>query len=574
MIDLSSNSKERKKALGAFYTPQILSDLLAKLLVPLCKKIDDSLITALDPAAGDGILLESLEGRAKTQKKDIKLIGIDIDKGAINSSKNRFEGSDSECVFINTDALYPLGNSIPSNGWDVLIQKYIPNGIDLIVSNPPWGADISHYISLSHDFKTATGQFDIYDLFIETIIDNLRQDGVYGIIVPDSIYCQEHKKVREILLTNTTIKGIVRLGEGFFPNVNFAVSIIYGIKKSDTSYNVLCSHISNTEKKAILSGKADIYTIVKEKSIKVPAKQMIASGFSFIVDVGQEDLPILNKLKKYDTIKMYTSCQRGVELSKKGGVLQCPKCENWFPMPRSKKLVTICPHCKADVVTASANHTSIVTTIKEKDCVSLIAGEDIGRFTVSSNRYIRQGLRGINYKSCDLYQGPKVLVRKTGVGITAGIDYNNSLTNQVVYIVKPKEAVHPSVTAEVIAAILCSRLTTYIIIKRKGSIGWTSNPYLSQQDVNALPFPKLDFQNSQTTTALNRITELVRSNYKKGKELSIEADAEIERNIAFLYNLDYKEYKTIFKTIGQVEQMIPFRRLLNINSDYIFQNGI
>lgn len=542
--------------------------------MPLCKKIDDSLITALDPAAGDGILLESLEGRAKTQKKDIKLIGIDIDKGAINSSKNRFEGSDSECVFINTDALYPLGNSIPSNGWDVLIQKYIPNGIDLIVSNPPWGADISHYISLFHDFKTATGQFDIYDLFIETIIDNLRQDGVYGIIVPDSIYCQEHKKVREILLTNTTIKGIVRLGEGFFPNVNFAVSIIYGIKKSNTSYNVLCSHISNTEKKAILSGKADIYTIVKEKSIKVPAKQMIASGFSFIVDVGQEDLPILNKLKKYDTIKTYTSCQRGVELSKKGGVLQCPKCDNWFPMPRSKKLVTICPHCKADVVTASANHTSIVTTIKEKDCVPLIAGEDIGRFTVSSNRYIRQGLRGINYKSCDLYQGPKVLVRKTGVGITAGIDYNNSLTNQVVYIVKPKEAVPPSVTAEVIAAILCSRLTTYIIIKRKGCIGWTSNPYLIQQDVNALPFPKLDFQNSQTTTALNRITELVRSNYKKGKELSIEADAEIERNIAFLYNLDYKEYKTIFKTIGQVDQMIPFRRLLNINSDYIFQNGI
>ncbi|MGI6863647.1 N-6 DNA methylase [Bacteroides sp. KG156] len=574
MVDLLSNSKERKKALGAFYTPQILSDLLAKLLVPLCENNNDSLISALDPATGDGILLESLERIAKTHKKDINLIGIDIDKRAIKKSKNRFEESDSECVFINTDALYPLGNSIPSKGWDVLIQKYIPNGIDLIVCNPPWGADISHYISLPHDFKTAIGQFDVYDLFIETIISNLRKDGVYGIIVPDSIYCQEHKKVREILLTNTTIKGIVRLGEGFFPNVNFAVSIIYGIKRSNTSYNVLCSHISNSEKKAILSGEADIYTVVKKKSIKVPAKQMISSGFSFIVDVGQEDFPILNKLKKYDTIKTYTSCQRGVELSKKGGVLQCPKCENWFPMPRSKKRVTICPHCKADVVTASANHTSIVTTIKEKDCVSLIAGEDIGRFTVSSNRYIRQGLQGINYKSSDLYQGPKVLVRKTGVGITAGIDYNNSLTNQVVYIVKPKESVHPSVTAEVIVAILCSRLITYIIIKRKGSIGWTSNPYLSQQDVNTLPFPRLDFQKSQTITALNRITELVRSNYKKGKEISVEADAEIERNIASLYNLESKEYKTIFKTIGQVEQMIPFRRLLNINSDFIFQNGI
>ena len=134
----------------------------------------------------------------------------------------------------------------------------------------------------------------------------------------------------------------------------------------------------------------------------------------------------------------------------------------------------------------------------------MIAGEDIDRFSVSTNRFIRQGLKGINYKSSVLYQGPKVLVRKTGVGITAGIDYNNSLTNQVVYIVKPKDSANPLITAEVISAILCSRLITYVVIKRKGSIGWTSNPYLSQNDVNSLPFPRLPFQKEKTVTALNK----------------------------------------------------------------------
>ena len=574
MANLSSNNKKRKKALGAFYTPQVLSDLLAKLLIPLCRQTNDSLFTALDPAVGDGILLESFERLAEKHQININLIGIDIDRGAINKSKKRFEESESKCKFINTDALYPLGNSNPSKGWDALIRKNIPNGIDLIVSNPPWGADISHYVSLTHDFKTAIGQFDIYDLFIETIIDNLKQDGVYGIIVPDSIYGQEHKKIREILLTKTTVKGIVRLGEGFFPDVNFAVSIIYGVKKSNTRYDVLCSHLNNSDKKAILSEEANIYTIVMEKAFKFPVEQMIAADFSFIVDVSLEDLCILNKLKTYDTIKMHTSCQRGVELSKKGDILQCLNCGEWFPMPKSRKAMTTCPHCKANVVISDANHKNIVSEKKEKDCVSLIVGEDIGRFIVSSNKYIQQGMHGINYKSYALYQGPKVLVRKTGVGITAGIDYNNSLTNQVVYIVKPKESVHPLITAEVIVAILCSRLITYIIIKRKGCIGWTSNPYLSQQDVNSLPFPKLDFQCSQTMVVLNRITELVRGNLIKGKELSIDVDAEIERYVAFLYNLGNNEYKTIFKTIEQVEQMIPFRRLLNINVDYIFQNGV
>ena len=51
-------------------------------------------------------------------------------------------------------------------------------------------------------------------------------------------------------------------------------------------------------------------------------------------------------------------------------------------------------------------------------------------------------------------------------------------------------------------------------------------------------------------------------------------DAEIEKHIADLYNLGQKEYSEILKTIGQVEQMIPFSRLMNINSEDIFQNGL
>ena len=574
MMSRMEYNKEQKKALGAFYTPQVLSDLLARLLAPLCKVTSGSSITALDPATGDSILLESFEKLAQKKKMDVYLIGIDVDKTAVNDSKKNFEHNNSRCKFIHTDALYPLGNSNPTNGWNALIRKYMPNGIDLIVSNPPWGANMDHYVSLSRDFKTATGQYDIYDLFIETIVANLKQDGAYGIIVPDSIYCQEHRTVREMLLKNTTIKGIIRLGEGFFPDVNFAVSIIYGIKKTSTKYDILCSHISNSEKKAILSGEADIYTVVREKAIKVPVKQMITTDYSFTVDVSHADLPIIQKLNKCDIVGTYTSCQRGVELSKKGIVLQCPECDKWFPLPRSKKKITTCPHCKADIVITKASHTCIITNRRGKNCVPMITGEDIGRFSVSTNRYIRQGLKGINYKSSDLYQGPKVLVRKTGVGITAGIDYNNSLTNQVVYIVKPKDSANPLITAEVISAILCSRLITYVVIKRKGSIGWTSNPYLSQNDVNSLPFPRLPFQKEKTVTALNRLTELVKEYLKKGKVLSNDADAEIERNVAALYNISRKEYETIFKTIEQVEQMIPFRRLLNIKTEDIFQDGI
>lgn len=68
----------------------------------------------------------------------------------------------------------------------------------------------------------------------------------------------------------------------------------------------------------------------------------------------------------------------------------------------------------------------------------IIVGEDIFRYRTRCKSYIQLGLNGINYKDNKLYEGNKILIRKTGVGITAGIDYNNCMTNQVVYILHRK----------------------------------------------------------------------------------------------------------------------------------------
>jgi len=567
-----SHTKERKKELGAFYTPDILADLLARMVLSLCKLSKNTSITSLDPAMGDGVLLKFLLQHTQKRGFENKLIGIDIDEIAITSSNKRFCNKD--CQFIHTDALYPLGCSTPSDGWKIFSKKYLPNGVDIIVSNPPWGANIEQYTSIAKDFNSAIGQFDIYDLFIETIIANLKEGGVYGIIVPDSIYNQEHYATRKLLLSSTTLKGIIRLGEGFFSDVNFAVSIIYGIKKKPTTHSVACAHLTNSDKKAILSGESSIYNIVKKRSIKVPVKRMFSSDYSFTVDVSADDIPILSKLRKYDTLSSFISCKRGVELSKRGYVLQCLNCMKWFPEPRRASSLTKCPHCGCDVVIEDATRNCIISAEKKSESEPLIVGEDIGRYIVSVNRYIAQNISGIKYKPFSMYKGPKVVVRKTGVGLSAGIDYTDSYVNQVVYIIKPKETVESLITTEVISAFLCSRILTYVIIKEKGSIGWTSNPYLSQKDVETLPFPIIDYNDEKSVLALQTITNLVQSYIKDAKVLPLKIDAEIEKNVAYLYKINQKEYKTIMSTISQVEQMIPFSRLLNIKTEDIFRDGI
>lgn len=192
-----------------------------------------------------------------------------------------------------------------------------------------------------------------------------------------------------------------------------------------------------------------------------------------------------------------------------------------------------------------------------------------------SKLYIVKDVDGINYKEESLYQGDKILVRKTGVGITAGMDYNNCVTNQVVYVLKRKSFISELISNEVVIAVLNSRVITYHIIKKYGNNGWKTHPYLPQSDVSSLPFPAIDIDNPDIQKCLKKITRLVRDNSKgSNDDFPCDIDLEIEKNIAKLFNLKEEHYVVIMNTIRSVEPMVPFKRLLSFNEKMIFENGI
>ena len=55
---------------------------------------------------------------------------------------------------------------------------------------------------------------------------------------------------------------------------------------------------------------------------------------------------------------------------------------------------------------------------------------------------------------------------------------------------------------------------------------------------------------------------------------SIDADAKIEYQIAKLFGINETDYGIIYKAINEVQQMIPFKRLLKVSVKDIFNNGI
>lgn len=300
-------------------------------------------------------------------------------------------------------------------------------------------------------------------------------------------------------------------------------------------------------------------------------------GYKFLTDIKEQDINIIRKIKCGINIKDVANSQRGIELSKRGNIVKCPECGKWFPEPnkRISHDIARCPYCKGIYNITETIKKSIVSETMLSNSEHFITGDNIFRYNTTSNLYIEKGYEGINYKKEELYHGAKILVRKTGVGITAGIDYKNCLTNQVVYILKRKKEIFPYITNEVILAVLNSRVITYYLIVMNGCNGWKTHAYLSQKDVASLPFPNVDFRNSQIVELLEKLTMLVKNNAKGcADNFPKSADIKIERIIAHLFGLNKKDYNVILNTIKGVQQMIPFKRLANITENEIFSNGI
>jgi adenine-specific DNA-methyltransferase len=585
MSPIESYTKEERRLNGVFYTPSFIAEYLAKKVLQYFGN-QRNISSVIDPACGDGILLQSFinEYLNNSFKTLPSIIGIDKDINAISSSTAKFSDNTLKrfnSSFIKADGLFPTEGKYSNDGWlDLKKRLKCVTGFDIAISNPPWGAKLNGYdhLILNFNFVLANGQFDIFDLFVEVILNNLKDGGVYGLILPDSVFSQEQARFRCLLSKNTTINLIARLGEKLFPEINRACVIIVGTNaKAKINHNVDCFRLSSNYKKKIISNELKLEEVERELSHKVPQSRFYKNeNYIFDIDLKTDEHKIYDKIQVHSLpIKNYVINTRGAEISKKGIVCQCPICRHWMPFPKSNR--PKCNNCNATLNTELVTKEKIILYHNGSGHLKLKVGEDLFRFTSTSKRWINTLKKGINYKDLNIYNGNKILVRKTGVGITASIDYDNAVTNQVVYIVKLKTAFENKLSLEFVLAVLNSRAMTYYLIKKYGENEWKSHPYLTQTMLINLPFPKIDFNSSDTKKLINQITKIVKNEVynSNNKNISKPSDLFIERIVAHCFKLNQTDYKTIYETLSSSEQLIPIKRLLNCNIKEIFKiNGI
>ncbi len=225
-----------------YYTPHAVAKIMAAILAT--EKVKN--VTVYDPAAGSGSLLMSLAHEIGEERCSI----YSQDISQKSSGMLRLN-------LILNNLVHSIQNIIQGN---TLLAPYHKKGdklmtFDFIVSNPPFKLDFSDF-SADLDTKANHARFfagipnvpnkdkdkmAIYLVFIQHIIFSLSSKGKAAIVVPTGFLTAQsgiEKKIREKLVEEKMLRGVVSMPSNIFATTGTNVSILF-LDKANTKGEIV-----------------------------------------------------------------------------------------------------------------------------------------------------------------------------------------------------------------------------------------------------------------------------------------------------------------------------------------------
>lgn len=225
-----------KGSQGQFFTPQNIVDLMVTIANPQKNQ------SVFDPASGtSGFLIGSMFHVWK------QIVNSGLAPGAINDLQQQYAGNNlfgiEKDAFLSKIAkayMAVLGDgraglfvedSLDEDNWSISTSANIQNKkFDIILTNPPFGKDIK----ISENTKKNYVFPESIELaFIEKSLEHLKDGGILGVILPETIFHAPTKnKVRDILFYKHNITHIIDLPHDTFRPYNNAKTDIIFLKKN------------------------------------------------------------------------------------------------------------------------------------------------------------------------------------------------------------------------------------------------------------------------------------------------------------------------------------------------------
>lgn len=231
--DYNSNSGGKY---AEYYTPHAVARIMAAILVPQEQQGEIKNVSCYDPSAGSGTLLMNVAHAIGENRCSI--FTQDISQKSANLLRLN--------LILNN-----LVHSIPNviQGDTILHPYHKDDGnklkhFDYIVSNPPFKLDFSDihaqldskenhsrfFAGVPNIPKQAKDKMAIYQLFLQHIISSLKADGKAAVVVPTGFITAQSgidKKIRQKLVDNKMLAGVVSMPSNIFATTGTNVSILF-----------------------------------------------------------------------------------------------------------------------------------------------------------------------------------------------------------------------------------------------------------------------------------------------------------------------------------------------------------
>jgi predicted RNA methylase len=185
--------QEKRKALGAYYTPPALVEAALALLPRSPARV-------MDLACGDGAWLQGVARRWP----EASLAGVDIDPAAIAAARTRLPGA----ALLVADGTRHRGS------------------FDCVVGNPPWGAGRVGNVRRGAESVSA---------FVDSAVENLAPGGRLCLLVPAAwLEVAAHAAARRRLCAAAAIERLEHLGD-VFAGVRSPAALVIARREPDAA---------------------------------------------------------------------------------------------------------------------------------------------------------------------------------------------------------------------------------------------------------------------------------------------------------------------------------------------------
>ncbi|MFX0136908.1 MAG: class I SAM-dependent DNA methyltransferase, partial [Candidatus Hodarchaeota archaeon] len=458
-----------KKHRGEFYTPiKVVDYILEAIGCNYDKEIENKKI--IDISCGSGSFLIRMVGilidhyKEKYQKEELNRFTSEEAKEVIRAVKSTIFGVDINpvaCILCQINLHYtlfgfykivknrkatfvmPRFNIFNFNSILLVNPKFshkLKNiDFDYVIGNPPYLfiRDIpkDHRILIEKsECTTNDGQYDYYQIFIEVGIRLLKNHGLLGYIVPDSLLALSNREIiRKYIYITSKVQEICFVGPQFDDPV--VSNIILIVQKENSKHNRESNEVlvkfpnrDNTRNNRFMQKKIQDW------------------NYQFLINLNEKDIDLLEflndkfeKLEDLNKIKGFNVVlNRGVEIGKKGEIFFCSRCKQYYPLPKNKY---VCPTCKNEL-----NQNTIESIIcddisgKSKEDYKLFV-YSISRYRIKKYKYINIRKDGIKYKDFKFYSD-RIILRQLSQNSLICATYDNklSLTSQSFYNLKIEES--------------------------------------------------------------------------------------------------------------------------------------